>query len=462
MKRVAVIGAGPAGLTAALKLAERGVGVEVFEAGGQVGGMARSFPLWDAIVDVGPHRFFSRDVRVDSLWHELAGTDFRTVERLTRIYYRGRFFSYPLRPANALINLGPREACRCLASYAAQLLRRPPRGEVPESFEDWVVAAFGRRLFEVFFKDYSEKLWGIPCSELDVDFAAQRIQRFSLGSAILSALGLERRVHKTLVHRFSHPIRGAGMIYERMAQRIKALGGAIHLNHPAAGLADARGGVRFPDGSVRSFDHVVSTMPLDLLAASLPDLPDAARAACGGLEFRNTILVYLRVDAPDLFPDQWIYMQSPEFRFGRVTNFRNWPSGVPARGDHSILALEYWCQASDALWGADDAELIRLATTEIAASGLTRGAAVADGRVLRVPRCYPVYRKGYRALLAPVVEHLRRHYPRLSPIGRYGAFKYNNQDHSILMGILAAENIADGAVHDLWAVNTDYGSYQES
>ena len=462
MKRVGIIGAGPAGLTAAMKLAERGIAVDVFEASKHVGGMARSMPLWDAIVDIGPHRFFSQDPRVNSLWHDLAGGDYATVDRLTRIHYRGKFFSYPLRPANALLNLGPVEAIRCVWSYAAQLARRRKNDAPSESFESWVVAAFGRRLFEVFFKDYSEKLWGIPCSELDVDFAAQRIQRFSLGSAIFSALGLERRVHKTLVHRFSHPLLGAGMIYERMAERIRSLGGTVHLGQPVAGLADTQGGIRFPDGSIRRFDHVVSTMPLDLLAASLPGLPETVRNSCGKLKFRHTILVYLKVAASGLFPDQWVYMQSPEFRFGRVTNFRNWPCGLPTQGDHSILSLEYWCDEADAIWRDDDQELIRLATAEIRTSGLIGDAEVAEGKVLRVPRCYPVYRKGYRAHLAPLVDYLRQNCPGITPIGRYGAFKYNNQDHSILMGILAAENIAGEANHDLWAVNTDYGNYQET
>jgi len=461
MKRVAIIGAGPAGLTAAYQLAAKGFHVEIFEAAPYVGGMARSFPLWDAIVDIGPHRFLSSDPKVSQLWYGLAGEDYKMVERLTRILYRGCFFAYPLRPLDVLRNLGLTEAVRCALSYVRQLFTNKKMDLPARSFEDWVVRAFGRRLYEVFFKDYSEKLWGIPCSELDADFAAQRIQRFSLGSAVLSAFGLEKRMHKTLVHRFPHPLQGAGIIYERMAEKIREMGGIIHLGRPVVGLSEMTPGLCFPDGTTQAFDHVVSTMPLTQLCLALPGLPTSIRESVGCLTYRNTILVYLKIGRPDLFPDQWLYVQSPELRFGRLTNFRNWPSGFPAGKDHSILAMEYWCDDGDERWKSSDGELIRLGIEELVSTGLLGGAPVLDSLVLRVPKCYPVYRKGYRTWLDPITQHLKSHYAHLTLIGRYGTFKYNNQDHSILMGILAAENIAGEANHDLWAINTDYEKYQE-
>lgn len=459
--KVAVIGAGPAGLTVAHQLARRGHQVAVFEAAPQVGGMARSFDLWGTRVDLGPHRFFSGDSRVNRLWHELVGPDFEMVDRLTRIFYRGGFFDYPLRPMNVLARLGGLEAARCLLSYGRQLVVNRFETAAPESFEDWVVAAFGRRLFEVFFKEYSEKLWGIPCHELDVDFAAQRIQRFSLGRALWSALGLEKVVHKTLVHRFPHPLQGAGVVYERMADRIREWGGAIHLGCPVSGLSEDGRGLRLADGTALAFDHVVSTMPLTVLCRSLPGLPARLHEALDQLVYRNTILIYLRVDQPELFPDQWLYVQSPEVRLGRVTNFRNWPNGRTTDGGHSILALEYWDDADGDLWRSPDEALIRLGSEEIRQLGLLRGAAVVDAVVVRVPKCYPVYRRGYRTWLAVIIDHLKTQHPQLTAIGRYGAFKYNNQDHSILMGILAAENIAGEAAHDLWEINTDYDTFQE-
>ncbi len=459
--RIAVIGAGPAGLTVAHQLARKGHHVEVFEASHQVGGMARSFELWGTRVDLGPHRFFSADSRVNGLWHDLVGADFQVVDRMTRIFYRGGFFDYPLRPMNVLARLGIMEATRCMLSYGCQLASNTFYPAAQASFEDWVVAAFGRRLFEVFFKAYSEKLWGIPCHELDVDFAAQRIQRFSLARACWSALGMEKVVHKTLVHRFPHPLRGAGTVYERMAQRIRDWGGTIHLGCPITGLAENDRCLRLADGTSPTFDHVVSTMPLTLLCRSLPDLTDTLRHAIDQLVFRNTILIYLNVKHADLFPDQWLYVQSPEVRLGRVTNFRNWPNGRTTDDGHSILALEYWDDDGGDLWVSADETLIKLGSTEIKRIGLLRGADIADAVVVRVPRCYPVYRKGYRNWLDPVIQHLKTQHPNLTAIGRYGSFKYNNQDHSILMGILAAENITGEANHDLWQTNTDYETFQE-
>ena len=462
MKRVAIIGAGPAGLTAAYELCRKGFAVEVFEASPHVGGMARSFELWGVQVDLGPHRFFTQDPRINDFWLDLAGTDYELVDRLTRIHYRGRFYDYPLRAANALSNLGWIEAAHCGWSYATEKLRDLLAPEPPDNFEAWVVSAFGRRLYELFFQSYSEKLWGIPCRDLDVDFAAQRIQRFSLGRAVLAALGWERDQHKTLAQRFAHPVEGCGMIYARMAQRIREAGGKIHLSTPVRRLTDDGRGILLQDGTEHHCDQVISTMPLTLLCQGLPHLPDQIRTALDQLTYRHTILVYLRVEHDALFPDQWLYMQTPEIRLGRVTNFRNWPSGRRDASGTSILALEYWCDATDDLWTMENEALIALGQRELAQTGLLLGAPVIAGHVIRIPRCYPVYRKGYHQWLEPVIEHLKNHCPQIVAIGRYGSFKYNNQDHSILMGLLAAENIADQAGHDLWGINTDYGVYQES
>ena len=459
MKRVGIIGAGPAGLTAALQLAKKGVAVEVFEAAPQVGGLARTISLWGQRVDLGPHRFFSKDPRVNQVWLDVAGSDYRIVDRQTRICQDGKFYDYPLRAGNALRNMGLPAACACAASYGWQLLKNlgaPP----PATFEEWTVAMFGRRLFERFFKSYSEKLWGIGCDELDADFAAQRIKKFSFAEAVLNAAGLGRQQHKTLVDQFPYPLHGTGMIYERMAERVRALGGSVRLSTPVAGVLPEGAGLRFADGSEQSFDHLISTMPLTLMAKSLPGIPAAVLAAAEQLRYRNTLLIYLRIGSSALFPDQWIYVQSPGLRLGRVTNFRNWTPELHGESPDTILALEYWCNEGDDTWTAPDESLIALAKDELRQTGLLGSAPVLDGRVVRLPRCYPVYRRGYREQLAPLIAHLRT-LPRLSAIGRYGAFKYNNQDHSILMGVLAAENIADGAAHDLWSVNTDYEVFQE-
>jgi protoporphyrinogen oxidase len=460
--RVAVIGAGPAGMTAAYVLARSGVEVDVYEAADQVGGMARSIDLWNQRVDIGPHRFFSNDRRVNSLWLEVVGRDYRMVDRLTRIYYGSRFFYYPLKPLNALQNLGVVQATLCMLSFALEKIRPTP---ADGTFSSWVTRRFGRRLFEIFFKTYSEKLWGISCEELDSDFAAQRIKKLSLFEAIKNALlpGKEQK-HKTLVDQFAYPIGGTGMVYERMAEAVRKAGSKVHLRTPIRRVVVEEGaavGVELMSGEFRRYSEIVSTMPLTLLIRGLDDAPERIRELAGTLRFRNTIIVFLRAESDALFPDQWLYIHSAELSTGRITNFRNWVPELYGDEKASIIAMEFWCYDEDDLWTADHATLIDRARTELARTGLTGDAPITDGHVYRVPRCYPVYDRGYRDRLKPIEDFLNG-IGNLHVIGRYGAFKYNNQDHSILMGLLAARNISDREDHDLWEINTDYEEYQEA
>lgn len=467
--RVGIIGAGPAGLTAAYQLQKLGISVDLYEAGPEVGGMARSMTLWGHRVDLGPHRFFSKDSRVNGFWHDAIGSDFHLVERQTRIFYRGRFFAYPLQPLDVLVKLGLWDSVRCVASYLRQKIAPERVSGRTESFEDWVVSRFGRRLYAIFFKSYSEKLWGIPCDRLDADFAAQRIRGFSLGRSILAMARFGKRRERTLVDRFSYPDDGSGAVYAMLAEKFTALGGRLHLDTPIGGVSragDGRvAGIALHDGSVEPFDHVVSTMPLTLLAARLAGDDDAPGAAgllepLSRLRYRNTILVYLKVEAMDLFTDQWIYIHAPELAVGRITNFSNWARPADAKPASTVLCLEYWCDDDDAIWQEPETASIERAVDDLRRLALAGQAPVTAGHVVRVPRCYPVYGRGYQSALDPVVHYLKP-IANLWPIGRYGAFKYNNQDHSILMGLLVAENIASGARHDLWAINTDYDEYQE-
>lgn len=457
---VAVIGAGPAGLSAAYMLARKGIPADVYEADSAVGGLAKTISLWNQKVDLGPHRFFSSDPRVNALWLEVAGGDYEMVDRLTRIFYRNRFFHYPLRPYNVLANLGIAEAAACLLSYGREMASPTAQDG---SFEAWVVNRFGRRLFNIFFKTYSEKLWGIPCRELDADFAVQRIKKFSLGEAIRTAFGRNGSGrHKTLVDQFAYPHGGTGMIYERMASFVKSQGGSVRLGSPVAGVVTEGQrvvGIAERDGSVRPCEKVVSTMPIDLLLATLPEAPAEVRELAGTLKFRNTILVYLNLDRENLFPDNWLYIHSPDLSTGRIVNFRNWVPHLCGDEKTTILGLEYWANERDEIWSASDDFLARLAEREVRGTGLVGGARILDARVHRMPRSYPVYDRGYRERMGRIEAYLRG-VEGLQVIGRCGSFKYNNQDHSILMGILAAENLAGNGPHDLWAVNTDY-EYQE-
>ncbi len=457
---VAIIGAGPAGLTAAYTLAKAGKPVEVFEMSAQVGGMARTISLWGQRVDLGPHRFFCDDPRVNKVWLELIGRDYRMVQRLTRIFYQNTFFHYPLKPFNALFGLGFFTSTHCVLSYVASRLRFKSR---TETFQDWVIERFGKKLFEIFFKSYSEKLWGISCTQLDSDFAAQRIKKLSLYEALKNALFPKGNRHKTLVDEFAYPLAGAGEVYERMARQINEFGSRVHFGRAVAAIQpnDAEGGVlvQFANGERRCFEHVVSTMPITGLLNGLSCSPEVRQLA-STLRFRNTTLVYVRVLGSNPFPDQWIYVHSDNLRTGRITNFSNWVPEIKNGHSEHIVCLEYWSFDESPEWGSPDESLIQAAKDDLQKSGLVSPDCILDARVVRIPKCYPVYDAGYKDRLRPIQRYLSSLHG-LTVIGRYGAFKYNNQDHSILMGLLAAENILGKGSHDLWSLNTDY-EYQES
>jgi protoporphyrinogen oxidase len=391
------------------------------------------------------------------------GKEYRTIDRRTRIYYRKRFFDYPLSIRSILKNMPIVDLIASLLSWLkAQLQSRPPSSE-SETFESWVVSRFGRRLFETFFKTYTEKLWGVRCSELDADFATQRIRSFSLGTAIVTALSFRNRKHRTLVDSFDYPIGGCGSVYETMAREIRSNGGLIHLNCPVQRVLakdQTVTGLELADGRIVQFTHVVSTMPLTLMAEQLPSVPAHILQKIKLLRYRNTVIVFLRVEANDLFPDQWIYIHEPEVEVGRITNFRNWAPELYGDLTSTVLALEFWCDSTDAIWMTSDEALIERAEAELRQIGLIGLAPVTAGHVVRIARSYPIYSAGYREHLEPVTDFVKS-FKNLWPIGRYGAFKYNNQDHSIYMGLLAAENIAKGSSHDLWSVNSDYDKYQE-
>lgn len=459
---IAIIGAGPAGITAAYELAKGGCRVDLYEANSYVGGMAATIELWGQLVDLGPHRFFSNDTRVNQLWLEVVGGDYEMINRQTRILYNNKFYDYPLKPFNAFFNLGPVESFLCLLSYSRQLFSGAKSSD-PASFEEWVISRFGTRLYNLFFKVYSEKLWGIPCTELDADFAAQRIKKFSLSEAVKSAFGIGAAKHKTLVDQFAYPHAGTGMVYERMARKIEETGSEVFLNTPVKRVirrGDQAIGLELASGETKSYDHIISSMPITDLVQGLGELPAQVSDSLGKLRFRNTILVFLKVDKNDLFSDNWIYVHSADLAMGRITNYRNWIPQLNRECEESILVLEYWCYDDDAIWSASDGEIGAKAAVELDKSGLARKAQVLDHHIIRLHRSYPVYARGYKEHLQPVAEELKK-IENLTLVGRYGTFKYNNQDHSMLMGHLAAQNILHAAGHDLWEVNSD-DEYQES
>ncbi|MEX1000767.1 MAG: FAD-dependent oxidoreductase [Crocinitomicaceae bacterium] len=460
-KKIAIIGAGPAGITAAYELTKKGKEVELFEASPHVGGLSKTIDLWNQKVDLGPHRFFSNDTKVNQVWLEVVKNDYKMVDRLTRIYYKNKFYYYPLKPFDALKKLGVGTAFLCVMSYFKERIFPVKKDG---SFETWVIGRFGYKLYTIFFKTYSEKLWGISCKELDEDFAAQRIKKLSLFKAVWNALFKgKKNKHKTLVDQFAYPLEGTGMVYERMQAFIEANGGKVHLNTPVEKVhAKNKKAVALSlkNGEIIEYDHIISSMPITHLVNNMDEVPEEVIEANNQLKFRNTLLVYLKIEGQHVFPDNWLYVHADDLKMGRITNFCNWVPEINQGEKSTIVALEYWAYDEDEIWQSTKEDLIRLAKEELTKTGLVNGLEISDGHVIKIPKCYPVYGRGYKTPLK-IVEGYLSSVENLSVIGRYGAFKYNNQDHSILMGVMAAENIADGASNNLWEINTDYEDYQE-
>lgn len=465
---VAILGAGPAGLGAAWELARAGVrDVVLVDRNARVGGLARTESLDGHRFDVGPHRFFTPNREVDALWREALGADFRPVQRLTRIYYREKFFLYPVSALDALPKMGPLQAAWALGSYLrAALTRDPARAE---TFEDWVSAQFGVKLYESFFKTYTEKVWGIPCSQIGASWAAQRIKGLDLWGVARNAIGALSRKPKTLADEFDYPTLGAGMMYERMAERAAEAGHAFMLTaEVTAGELD---GDRLravlvtgPDGPVRlEAGAFITTLPITRFLQLLAPTPaEEALQACRELYYRDHITVNLAVGKAGLFPDQWIYVHAPEVQMARLANYLNFSPAMAGRPGTSPLSVEYFVFREDALWAMPDAELVSLAVDELERMRLLDPAAVEQGFVVRETDSYPTYYLGFERAYAEVQAAMDR-LENVLPAGRGGMYKYNNMDHSLYSGLLAARNVlgAPGAPYDLWKINID-AEYHES
>jgi protoporphyrinogen oxidase len=469
--QVVVIGAGPAGLTAAYLLSQRGHEVTVLEADDIVGGISRTAQYKGYRFDIGGHRFFTKIAPVQSLWEELLADEFISVPRLSRIHYDGKYFDYPLKAANALRGLGLRNAVGIVWSYLDAQLNPMP---VEETFEQWVTNRFGQRLYEIFFKTYTEKVWGVPCTEIRAEWAAQRIQSLSLARAIISSASLNRRSTeiKSLIGEFRYPRLGPGQMWEAARDRVEALGNRVLMRHAVTRIecaCDPATGVRravavealTPDGEQRfPADHVLNTMPLRGLVRALdPEAPAGVQTAAAGLRYRDFIVVALILDREDLFPDNWIYIHTPGVKVGRIQNFNNWSRAMVPEPGRTCLGLEYFCFEHDGLWNSPDRDLIALASRELESLGLAGAGQVLDGTVIRMPKAYPIYDAEYRGHLDRVREFIDP-IPNLHTVGRNGMHKYNNQDHSMLTAMMAVWNM-EGARHDIWSVNTDFEYHEE-
>ncbi|MEQ8410262.1 MAG: NAD(P)/FAD-dependent oxidoreductase [Erythrobacter sp.] len=473
---VAIIGAGPAGLTAGYLLTKQGKSVAIIEQDETyVGGISRTVEHDGYRFDIGGHRFFSKSQQVVDLWNEILPHDFIQRPRMSRIYYEGKFYSYPLRAFEALGNLGLLRSTACMVSYLRYKLF--PIREV-KSFEDWTTNQFGKTLYSIFFKTYTEKVWGMPCDEMSADWAAQRIKGLSLMSAVVDgvkrSLGLNKRPNdgsgnqaKTLLETFRYPRLGPGMMWDAARDHVLASGkGEVLMGHSLERLArDGEGWMmtaksREGLAQIRAKD-VISSAPMRELAKRLHPLPESTLQA-SNLRYRDFLTVALMIDSEDLFPDNWIYIHDSKVQVGRVQNFRSWSPEMVPDENVACVGLEYFCFEGDGLWTSADEDLVELAKKEMAILGLVDPARVRGGVVVRQEKAYPVYDEDYAANVDAMRRELEAKHPTLHLVGRNGMHRYNNQDHAMMTAMLTVENILAGRrVYDTWCVNED-AEYHEA
>jgi len=403
--------------------------------------------------------FFTKVAEVEDFWHEiLPDGDFLMRPRMSRIYYNNKFFDYPLKAGNALTSLGILEALRCVLSYLWVRVR-PPKDQ--SNFEGWVAARFGWRLYRIFFKTYTEKVWGVPATEIQADWAAQRIKNLSLWKAVMNAV-LPKRNQKditSLIEEFQYPKYGPGMMWEVCRDKVEAQGSKVVMETRITAIRHRDGRatsvvVESEGGQTEHLcSHLISSMPISgLVLAMDPPAPAEVQAAARGLAYRDFLTIALVVPESAGFPDNWIYVHSPEVRLGRIQNFGSWSPYLVKEG-RTCLGLEYFVFEGDDLWASDDADLVELGKHELEKIGLVKAADVEAGYVVRMPKAYPVYDEAYKANVDTIRAWLDANVANVYPTGRNGMHRYNNQDHSMLTAMTAVDNIVAGGTVTITAAS---------
>ncbi len=469
MSEAVIIGAGPAGLTAGYELDKLGMHSIILEADSQAGGISRTANYKGYRFDIGGHRFFTKVPYIRQLWEEILADELLVRPRLSRIHYRGHFFDYPLKALNALAGLGPVESLLVILSYAKSKFF-PQKDE--DNFEQWVSNRFGYRLYHIFFKNYTEKVWGIPCTEISADWAAQRIKNLSLTEAVRNALfrngtSKDGKVITTLIEQFYYPRRGPGMMWEECEKILADRGNQTLYNMEVVKIRHKNGRVesvyaKNKEGEYTKFngEQFISSMPLrELVFALDPPPSDEVLEAANRLRYRDYLTVVLIVDRKQVFPDNWIYIHTPEVRMGRIQNYKNWSPEMVPDPNKTSLGLEYFLWDEDDEWNWPNDRLIELGIRECAKLELIERGEVSDGTVVRMRKAYPIYDQYYHDTLEVLKNYINQ-FDNLQTIGRNGLHRYNNQDHSMLTAVYAAHNIF-GEAYDVWSVNTEMDYHEE-
>lgn len=446
-KEAVIIGAGPAGLTAGTELLRLdNVNVTVLERDNIIGGLARTNDYKGYRYDIGPHHFITDSEEVMTWWLDLMGDDFHPHKRFTRIYYNNHFFNYPLEPFNVITGLSLVECIRSVMSYAKARLF-PIKN--PKTFQDWISNRFGSRLFGMFFKTYTEKVWGIPCDKISSDWAAQRIKGFSLGHAIFYAFFgrfFKKNVPRTIQDTFYYPSLGSGTLWERAAERLTKMGGEILLGQQVSKIEHDHTKITAvaalqSDGFERRFagDDFFSTMPLQALIKSLsPQPPAEVVEAAKALQYRGLITINLVIDKSKIIPDHWLYVHEKSVRMGRIGNMNNFSVKMVADEKHTALSLEYFAFVNEPFWQLSEKELVKIGAAELEKLNLVKASDVIDGMVVKTSEAYPVYDQNYHKHLGIVLGYLK-HFKNLHLMGRNGMHRYNNMDVAMLSALHAVK-----------------------
>ncbi len=463
MKKIAIIGAGPSGLGCAYELLKPDTAKEytvtIFDKNKQVGGLARTITRKGARFDVGPHRFYTHNAEVLQFWKQILGKEFRRIPRLTRILYGDTLFLYPIQLKDVVSKLKFTELIESVISYiyAKIFLTR----QSAETFEDWITKNFGRKLYEIFFKTYTEKVWGIPCSQIGAEWATQRIKNLNFTEVIKTALFPKRQTRpKSLTDYFYYPALGSGQIYEKLALQLRRKGATIKLNAEVVKIHRRRNTIVSVDvrqnGSLKKVpvDMLFSSMPLNLFIQRLtPPPPKSVLASAKKLYFRDHITVNMSIEGTALFPDNWIYVHSPEVKMARISNYNNFSKKMSSSRETSSISVEYFAFQGDSLWRLSDKDIIKLATEEMKTVGLLKGK-LRDAFVVRETESYPTYYVGHKKHFERIKKYVSQ-FSNFYTIGRGGMYRYNNMDHAIYSGFLAARNLNNKDKHNVWNINED-------